>query len=107
MAKGPSERTTVHELCREWQSLMEHERLSCEAEYRIRKLVDRTTPLVDKMFLKTVKGQELISQCAEKTQALRAQIGVPGDGLYQSLTALEECYEELLKKTYEFRVKAG
>jgi hypothetical protein len=97
----------VRDLCREWQHLLDLGKLSREAEYRIRKLVDRTAPIEDKIFLKTVKGQELISQCAEKTRDLRAQLGVPGDGMYQSLTELEACYEKLLKQTYEFRVKAG
>jgi hypothetical protein len=107
MGRETPDRTTVHDLCRDWLSLLAEAELSPEADYRIRKLADRTTPIMGKIFLKTVKGQELISLCAARTRALRDQLGGPGDGLYQRLTALEACYEELLKKTYEFRVKAG
>ncbi len=107
MERELGEKTTLRDLCREWQSLVDHAQLSPEAEYRIRKLADRTAPIADRIFVKTVKGQELIQECAEKTQKLRAQLGTPGDEFYRSLDALERSHEELLKKTYEFRVKAG
>jgi len=107
MKRERSERTTVLDLCQQWQSLLDVGKLSEETEYRIRKLIDRTLPIADKMFLKTVKGQEMIRHCAERTRIVRDQLTIPGDGLYRSLTALEECFEQMFKKTYEFRVKAG
>ncbi len=107
MESERGEKTTVLDLCREWQSLIDHTQVSAEAEYRIRKLVDRTVPIADRIFVKTVKGQDLIRECAERTRELRAQLASQGDGLYRSLDALERSHEELLKKTYEFRIKAG
>jgi hypothetical protein len=100
-------RTTVHDLRQDWQTLVETEKMSGEAQYRIGRLIERSGPIEGKMFVKTVKGRELISQCAERTRALRDRLRMPGEVLYKSLTELETCYEELVKKTYEFRVKAG
>jgi hypothetical protein len=107
MERELDEKTTVSDLCREWQNLVDHERLSPEAEYRIRKLLDRTAPVADRIFVKTVKGQQLIRECAERTRDLRTRLGGPSDRVYRSLDSLERSHEELLKKTYEFRVKAG
>ena len=107
MDRELGEKTTIRDLCRDWQLLVDHAQLSAEAEYRIRKLVDRTTPVADRIFVKTAKGRELIRECAQKTRELRELLGNHGDEMYRRLDALERSHEELLKKTYEFRVKAG
>ena len=98
---------SVRNLRRDWEGLMESALLSEEATYRISKLIERSLSIEGKMFLKTLKGQDLIVQCAERTRALREELTMPGDTVYKGLTELEECYEELLRKTSEFRVKAG
>lgn len=98
---------TLIELSRDWESLLDLEGISSESGYRIRRLIDRAQPLADKMFLKTVKGREMVLQCSEKTRALRGQLESGSERLYSALTELERLYEELLKRAYEFRVKAG
>jgi hypothetical protein len=98
---------TLIELSHAWESLLDLEGISSESGYRIRRLIDRAQPLADKMFLKTVKGREMILQCWEKTRVLRGQLESRGERLYSALTELERLYEELLKRAYEFRIKAG
>ncbi|MFH1114948.1 MAG: hypothetical protein V1792_13640 [Pseudomonadota bacterium] len=95
------------ELCGTWESIIREEHLSTEAQYRFRKLIDRTLPLVDKMFVKTVKGREMITQCADITRGIQDDVRYDDDRLYFLLTHLETVYDDFLRKTYEFRVKAG
>jgi len=95
------------ELSRAWEALLEQTRLSSEIEYRVRKMLNRMTPLLEKTYLKTVKGQEMISQCAEKTRRIQHQLNSNKEDIYFSLTDLEKTYEDLLKRTYEFRIIAG
>ena len=95
------------ELCRSWEDLLEQTELSPEVDYRIRKMINRMTPLLNKMYLKTVKGQEMVLQCAEKTKRLQDQLNSNGEHVYYFLTNLEKTHEDLLKKTYEFRIIAG
>ena len=64
-------------------------------------------PLVDRVYLKTLKGQELLRDCLEKTATLQGRLQAPTIDLYVLLTNLEITYEDLLQKIYEFRVKAG
>lgn len=100
-------RISALELNRLLEGLLDSGAASPEAEYRIRKLMSRTMALADKMFVKTVKGQELIAECMDQARLLQNHVGSGGQSLYRRLTELENIYEELLKKTYEFRIKAG
>ncbi len=95
------------ELCRSWEDLLEQTGLSPEVDYRIRKMINRMTPLLNKMYLKTVKGQEMVLQCAEKTRRIQHQLNSNKEDVYFSLTDLEKTYEDLLKRTYKFRIIAG
>jgi hypothetical protein len=95
------------ELSRTWETLLEQTRLSSEIEYRVRKMLNRMTPLLDKAYLKTVKGQEMILQCAEKTRRIQQQLISNKEDVYFSLTDLEKTYEDLLKRAYAFRIIAG
>jgi hypothetical protein len=107
MESEPPRQVTLRELSRTWESLLQVERMSAESEYRIRRLIDRALPLADKMFLKTLKGREMMLQCAEQTLLVRNELESRGVRLYEALTELEKTYEDLLKKAYEFRIKAG
>ncbi len=95
------------ELCSLWERIIRQEDLSTEARYRIRRLIDRTLPLVDKMFVKTVKGREMITRCADITRGIQDDVRSDHERLYSHLTHLETVYDDFLRKTYEFRVKAG
>ncbi len=107
MDREPHVTITLMELSRAWESLLDLGGISSELSYRIRRLIDRAHPLADKMFLKTIKGREMILQCWEETCAFRNQLESQDARLYEVLTDLEKSYEELIKRTYEFRVKAG
>lgn len=102
-----SGKASALELCDLWEKVLEDEGLSAEMQYRIRKLLDRTRPLLDKMFVKTVKGREMLLQCSDMTRAIHDRLKSRQDNVYCLLTDLERTYENFLKKTYEFRVKAG
>ncbi len=107
MTTSMSGKVSALELCSLWETILEEDGLSTEVRYRFRKLIDRTTPLVDKMFVKTLKGREMLIQCADITRAIQFHLRSDQDQLYSQLTHLETVYEDFLKKTYEFRVKAG
>jgi len=107
MEKKAPTQVTLPELVRYWKNLLDSEDVPPESEYRIRKLIDRAGPLVGKIFLKTARGREMVSECAEKTRLFRGQLGSGDERLYRVLTELETTYQDLLKTAYEFRVKAG
>jgi hypothetical protein len=98
---------TLAELSRGWERLLQAQNMSEESAYRIRRLIERSLPLADKMFLKTIRGREMVLQCAERTLLVRDELESRGERVYETLTELEKIYEDLLKKAYEFRVKAG
>jgi hypothetical protein len=102
-----SAESTIVTLTLGWESLLNLEGISGESEYRIRRLIERAVPLSGKIFVKTVKGKEMIAQCAEKTRVVRDQLESRSARVYEAMTELEKTYEELLKQVYEFRVKAG
>jgi hypothetical protein len=105
--KMKSSVATIEALKHSWESLLDLESVSEETKYRIRRLIDRAAPLEGKMFVKTIKGKEMIAQCAEKTCAVRDRLESRRADVYVPLTDLERTYEEFLKLVYEFRVKAG
>lgn len=90
-----------------WESMVQMDHLHPEIAYRIEKLVHRIAPLADKVFLKTVKARELLIECREKTAALQNQIESDANNAFYVLTNLEKTFEDLLRKTYDFRIKAG
>jgi DnaJ-domain-containing protein 1 len=107
MESEPRGEVTLAELSSGWESLLQVQNMSQESAYRIRRLIDRALPLADKMFLKTIKGREMLIQCAQQTVRLRDELESHGERLHKAMTELEKTYEDLLKKTHEFRVKAG
>jgi hypothetical protein len=90
-----------------WDSILNIEHLHLEIAYRIEKLIHRMAPLTDKIYFKTVKAHQSLAECEAKTISLRNQIESDGDNVFLLLTNLEKTFEDLLKKTYEFRIKAG
>jgi hypothetical protein len=98
---------TPAQLALGWEGLLQLQGISSEVEYRILKLISRAAPLTDKIFLKTVKGREIIAECAEKTRAVRDKIESGRGDVYVALTDLEKTWDGFLKRVYEFRIKAG
>jgi hypothetical protein len=105
--EGEPGEVTIPRLTLGWKSLLHLDGISAESKYRISRLIERAVPLAGKMFVKTIKGKEMMKQCAEKTRVVRDQIESRGEHIYAALTELEKVYEEFLKLVYEFRVKAG
>ncbi len=89
-----------------WAEMVSQGALPPEIHYRISKMIQRILPMTDKMFIKTVKAGDIIADCLEKTRRLDALIR-SGASPYPLLTDIEQAFEDLLKKTYEFRIKAG
>lgn len=98
---------TLARLSRGWESLLQVQNMSAESAYRISRLINRALPLAGKIFLKTITGREMLLECAVQTRLVQDQLESQGERLYETLTQLEKTYEDLLKKAYEFRVKAG
>jgi hypothetical protein len=90
-----------------WDSMAKMKALQPEIVYRMEKLIHRMDPLADKIFFKTVKAHEMLADCRKITQSLQKQIESDGDNVFLLLTSLEKTFEDLLKKTYAFRIKAG
>jgi hypothetical protein len=90
-----------------WDRMTKMKALQPEIVYRIDKLIHRMEPLADKIFFKTVKAHEMLAECRNITQSLQKQIESDGDNVFLVLTHLEKTFEDLLKKTYAFRIKAG
>ena len=90
-----------------WDAMVKSESLHPEIAYRIEKLILRMEPLADKIFFKTVKAHEMLAECRHKTLALQQQLESDGDKAFLLLTHLEKTFEDLLGKTYAFRIKAG
>ncbi len=100
-------KTLARLLLRDWQQLLSQSGPNAEVTYRLHKMRAGLEPLLDRPFFKTVKGQELLQVCLAKTAAVQAADRVASPEVYRLLTELETVYEELLRRTYEFRVKAG
>lgn len=90
-----------------WENILQAIELPAEIVYRVDKLTQRLDAISGKMFLKTVKAQQMLSDCVQLTQQLTSCIAPPGSRTYYQLTNLENHFEQLVKKTYAFRIKAG
>ena len=90
-----------------WDNILEQDGINAEIEYRIRKLRTRLEPIIDKMYVKTVKAAETITLCCTKTNELMEHSFDNPSDIYRQLTELENIFDDLMKKTYEFRIKAG
>lgn len=78
-----------------------------EIVYRIEKLLLRLDGVADKIFIKTVKAQSILLDCIRYTDQLRSNLHKCPNSFFLGLTRLETLIESLVKKTYEFRIKAG
>jgi hypothetical protein len=84
-----------------------HEACRDEIRYRVQKLRNCLAIAEDKFFLKTPKAREQLRICIDIADRLSLVIGSGDHNEFAIITALEMTFNDLLKKTYEFRVKAG
>ncbi len=90
-----------------WRGLIESKGLSAEFAYRIDKLVLRLDVVVDKVFVKTVKARNMLSECEQITVLLKSELNRSQNKALALLTRLEDRIEHLVSETHAFRVKAG
>ena len=102
-----SGKALARELCMTWADMLGDAGLHPEIAYRLEKLSQRIAPLVDKAYLKTLKAGETLLECKQKTIGIRRQLEDGDERIYHLLTDLERTFEDLVKRTYEFRIKAG
>lgn len=102
-----SGKVLLQKLLDAWEEFLTRLEPESEVAFRLQRLQHLLAPLADRLFLKTLKGQEILHQCYAQTQALQALARQPGADFYRLLTALEDLVLELQRQTQEFRVKAG
>jgi hypothetical protein len=90
-----------------WRSIVAANRLTGEFVYRIEKLLLRLDVVADKIFIKTVKAHEILLECVQLTEQFKSELNKRHDSALLLLTRLESCIDDLVKKTHEFRIKAG
>jgi len=98
---------SINQLDRYLRGMLQGERLQSEVAYRMAKLLSRLDAIADKFFLKTVKAQDILTECLNLSQRLRPRAGSQEEGFFILLTEIEQRIEHLVQKAHEFRVKAG
>jgi len=61
-------------LIRDLEAILGLEGLSCEVSYRLGKIRQGLLPLLDRLYLKTFKRQDLLAECLEKTRILQGRL---------------------------------
>lgn len=100
-------RMLITRLYRLWETIIDAQAAKPEIAYRVGKLIHKLDTIADKMFVKTVKAQNMLDACGQMTQQLTPQLDPLKDGAFHLLTELETHFDELVTLTHEFRVKAG
>jgi hypothetical protein len=102
-------KNTIRELKAIWGEMIAAGTPAAEIEYRIKKLIFRLDVVADKIFIKTVKAQDVLRECVRLTEQFqsKAAIHAEAQAALMLLTQLEGRVEALVKETHEFRVKAG
>jgi len=90
-----------------WQEIAVAKGLAREFVYRFEKLVLTLDAIADKLFVKTVKAHQILSECEHLTEQFRSERGKHHYRSLVLLTRLEGLIDGLIKETYEFRIKAG
>lgn len=90
-----------------WREIVANREPSREIAYRLEKLRLLLDVVVDKIFIKTVKARDMLMECMQLTERFQAELDRHVGTEFRLLTRLERRMDELVRKTYEFRVKAG
>jgi hypothetical protein len=97
----------IHQLDSIWRDIIAARGPTQEIVYRIEKLILRLDVVVDKLFIKTVKAHHILLECIHLTEQFRLELNSRRNQVYVLLTRLESSVDDLVRKTHEFRVKAG
>lgn len=90
-----------------WREIIAAKRLSRELAYRLEKLALRLDTISDKIFIKTVKAHDILSECKKLTEQFKSELIKPHNTALLLLTRIEDRVDNLVKTTHEFRIKAG
>jgi hypothetical protein len=89
-----------------WLQMVACKGLARETVYRVEKLALKLDALAEKTFLKTFKARDILLECAELTEQLQTELE-QSPNAFRTLTRLEGLIDDLIKKTHDFRIKAG
>jgi hypothetical protein len=90
-----------------WRDIITARVPTREMSYRIKKLTVRLNVVEDKLFVKTVKAHAILSECVQLTEQFRSTVNENQEAALRVLTRLEDRVDHLVRKTHEFRIKAG
>jgi hypothetical protein len=100
-------KVVLKELKPAWRQIAAIEGLPVEFSYRFDKLGQRLDAIGDKIFIKTIKAHNILSECAQLTGQFMSELDISHEVALRLLTRIESRMDLLEKDTYEFRVKAG
>lgn len=95
------------ELSSIWRQFAATKELSVEFSYRLDKLALRLDSIADKIFMKTVKAHNILSECEQLTEQFKSELYHSHKMALSLLTRLETHMDGLVTTTHEFRIKAG
>jgi hypothetical protein len=98
---------SILQLNRLWSGMLQSGGMQSEVAYRMDRLRQRLEVVADKFFIKTVKAQDMLSECMRLSQRLQPRGGFQDEGFFLLLTEIERQVDQLVQKAHEFRIKAG
>jgi hypothetical protein len=90
-----------------WRQFAAAKGLTVEFSYRLDKLALRLDSIADKVYLKTVKAHNILSECEQLTAQFKSELNHSPKIALSLLTRLESRMDNLVTNTHEFRIKAG
>jgi len=107
MAKLSTGKNNIERLDTVWRNMIAANGLTEELTYRLEKLILRLDSIADKIFIKTVKAQDILFECEQLSEKFKSELNEPQTKPLAVLTRIETQVEDLVKKTHAFRIKAG
>lgn len=107
MAKLSTGKNNIDRLDTVWRDMIANNGLTEELAYRLEKLILRLDSIADKIFIKTVKAQDILLECEQLSERFKSGLNKQQNDTLILLTRIEDQVEDLVKKTHAFRIKAG
>ena len=107
MTKLSTGKNNIERLDSVWRDMIATNGLTRELAYRLEKLILRLDSIADKIFIKTVKAQDILFECEKLSDEFRSELNKSQNATLVLLTRIEDQIEDLVKKTHAFRIKAG
>jgi hypothetical protein len=107
MSKLSTGKKNIERLDAVWRDMIATNRLTGELAYRLEKLILRLDSIADKIFIKTVKAQDILFECEQLSEKFRSELSKSHNQTLVLLTHIENQVDDLVNKTHAFRIKAG